>query len=174
VRTVGPSGGFLRRLSRATATLALAWTLVLAGPAGATHAPDHPDLIVPGDRIGPARLGLTAEELGAVMRPINDGTRAGCPVEAEFAGGRAVRLLTSWGGACVTAEGVQVGIPFGVALAAYGRPIEATTDAHYRASDGRVEAIAVWFSYRGIAFRAVVPAGLPAAAGVITAIAVFR
>jgi len=173
MRTVGPCRGFLR-LPRATATLALAWALALAGAAGTTHAPEHPDLIVPGEQIGPARLGMTAEELLAAMRPINDGTRAGCPVEAGFSGGRAVRLLTSWGGACMTAEGVQVGIPFGVALLAYGRPLEEVGEGAYLRQDGIVEATVSWFRYRGIAFRAVIPAGLPAAAGVITTIAVFR
>jgi hypothetical protein len=117
---------------------------------------------------------MTAEELAAEMRPINEGTRAGCPVEAQFADGRAVRLLTTWGGACMTAEGVQVGIPFAAALVAYGRPLEETADATYFRDEGTVEATASWFRYRGIAFRAAVPAGLPAAAGVITTIAVSR
>jgi hypothetical protein len=172
-----PTGSFghpSRRSRRTGAFLALAWTLALAGAAVATHAPDHPDLIVPGERIGPARLGMTAEELLAAMQPINDGTRAGCPVEAEFADGRAVRLETAWGGACMTAEGVQVGIPFGVALLAYGRPLEEVGEGAYLRQDGTVEATASWFRYRGIAFRVVIPAGLPAAAGVITTVAVFR
>jgi len=108
------------------------------------------------------------------MQPIADGTRNGCPVEARFASGRAVRLITVWGGACGTAEGVMVGLPLGTALSAYGRPAEAARDTTYYAEDGTVQSTAIWVSYSGIAFRAVVPTGWPASAGVITAIAVFR
>jgi hypothetical protein len=130
-------------------------------------------MIVPGVQIGPARLGMTAQQLDTVMRPIVSGERAGCPVDAKFHQGRVRQLTTTWGGACMTQEGIQVGIPVGWALQAYGPPdTQRFLRAHHYANG------AVWHEWwfafrRGIAMRTVLPRDGPVGAGVIIALAVF-
>jgi hypothetical protein len=135
-------GNCPRGLPRAARDVVLARVLARAGAASAPHAPGHPDVVAPGEQIGPARPGITAEERLAAMRPTAPGKVASCPADAESTYGRAVRLLTTWGGACRTAEGVQVCIPFAAAFVAYGRPPEETRDATHRREDGTVDATA--------------------------------
>ena len=95
-------------------------------PATETHLPDHFELIVPGERIGEAMLGMLRWDVDAINR------KATCQVTATYDGaGRTVRLETSTGGACRTQEGVQVGIGFGRAIQAFGASRRVVEDARY-------------------------------------------
>jgi hypothetical protein len=72
-------------------------------------------LIRPGIGMGPVRLGMTPAQVAVAARLLGE-----CTVRVAYRDGVAVRLETSWGGCLATAEGVQVGIPVDVAVAAWG------------------------------------------------------
>jgi hypothetical protein len=99
----------------------LAALLLIAGLAVMAMAqaalPSTPDvhLIRPGIGMGPVRLGMTPAQVAVAARLLGE-----CTVRVAYRDGVAVRLETSWGGCLATAEGVQVGIPVDVAVAAWG------------------------------------------------------
>jgi len=133
--------------------------LLLVATGIAQAAPDG--LIVPGERMGEAVLGMTRAEIAAAN------ARMGCQVDATFdATGRAVRLQTNCGGALRLADGTTVADTFAYAARTYGPWDEAIFDAQYQ------DASAYWFIYRarGIAFRVLV---FPTRATLITVIAIF-
>lgn len=106
----------------------------------------HPNLIVPSERIGSARLGMTRSTIEAINRT------SPCPVVATYdASGHAASVETNWGGECFVTNEIQVGFPFGPALRAFGKPDRIAPDARYP------HATAVWVVYqdRGIAFRVI-------------------
>ena len=126
-----------------------------------------PALIVPGEWIGPARLGSTRDELSPLLQD------AHCPIRALFHQGRTVQLFTNCGGAWATPGGTQVGLPLLWAVREFGQPATTARGDAYTWPGGRT-ARAVWYMYPGIALRAVVPEGEPDSAGVITCITVHR
>lgn len=137
--------------------------LVFTVPGRAGHTTGADDgQIVPGERIGAARLGMTQTDIEA----LNEATP--CPVTATYdASGSARRLVTSWGGGCRVSDHVQVGMRFAPALDVFGNPDEVTEDARY------ADATAYWATYSawGIGFRILAGEG---GLTMIQAIAVFR
>lgn len=128
--------------------LSLCLLLVGGTAALAGHSLEHDDgLIVAGERIGPARLGMSAAEIDALNAVVP------CPTAAAYdSEGRAVRLATEWGGACRVSGDVQVGAGFPPVLRMFGSPGAVVEDARYS------RATAYWVSYPGwgIAFRVLV------------------
>ena len=124
----------------------IAFVVLLAVSAlASTVYPNHdPKLIVPGGRIGEADLGMSRPAIDEINRA------SPCPVLPTYdASGRATRLETNWGGGCLISDKIQVGLPFGPALRAFGKPDRAVEAARYP------HATAVWIVYegQGIAFR---------------------
>jgi hypothetical protein len=119
--------------------------IVVSVPAGAVYATAHdPTLIVPGQRIGSAYLGMNRLTIDEINR------KSPCRVFATYdALGHSTWLETNWGGGCLISDKIQVGLPFGPALHAFGKPSRIVEDARYP------HATAVWIEYqdRGIAFR---------------------
>lgn len=119
--------------------------LLASVTASAAWPADHdPRLIVPGERIGAAHLGMHRSMIDAINR------HSLCPVHATYnAAGESTRLETNWGGGCLVSDEIQVGLPFGPAARAFGRPDEIAKDVLYP------HAAAVWVVYEshGIAFR---------------------
>ncbi len=116
------------------------------GPKGGTSLSSDQErtLIVPSARIGLARLGMNRAMIKAVNRD------SLCPVDAAYdAAGRAMWLQTNWGGSCLISDTIQVGLLFGPARQAFGRPDQIAEDARYP------NAVAWWTRYDalGIAFR---------------------
>lgn len=131
--------------------------LVTAAVAGAASD----GLIVPGERMGEAALGMSRDQIAAIN------ARASCQVEATFdAAGRAVRLQTNCGGALRMADGAQVGGTFAYPARSLGVWDDAVLETRYSDAD------AYWFVYRarGIAFRVLV---FPTNQTLITMIAIF-
>jgi hypothetical protein len=129
-------------------------------------------LIVPGERIGPAALGMSPAQLSRAASTIQ------CPeapaVQALFRDGKAVQLQTNCGGALLTPAGAQVGALLATALREFGYPDSTAASKVYSFQDGRT-ALATWHIYRvGIAFRTVRPTSEPEWSATITCIAVFR
>jgi hypothetical protein len=145
---------------RLTPVLALFLPALVGAGVLAAHGPGHYDLIVPGEGIGDARLGMSESALAAVN------VRAGCRVTASFTEDQAVRLATSVGGACTTRGGTQVGMHLGSIVAEFGRPDAIRPDAMYP------HAVAVWQEYlaAGIGFRVLI---FPDRSTLIQAISVF-
>lgn len=139
---------------------------LLAATLAAASLAVSPALIVPGKSIGPVSLGASPAEVAAA-------SEANCPIRAIFKDAQAVQLFTNCGGAWATHGGTQVGLPLLWAVREFGHPDSIAAGATYRWPSGR-EARAVWYLYRGIAFRAVVPGGEPDEAGVVTCIAVYN
>ena len=102
--------------------------------------------IIGGVSIGPAKLGMTEEEIKQASAD------SPCPVEAIFSSGKAVELRTSWGGRCTTPEGMMASTYSARFLEAlYGKPeaVKEETDQYY-------EGVIVdwWYYYKlGLAFR---------------------
>ena len=119
--------------------------LIVAGPARAFYVAGHdPTLIVPSQRIGLFHLGMSRQTIEALSGS------SPCRVTARYdASGRSIWLETNWGGECLVSDKIQVGLPFGQALGAFGKPDRIARDAQYP------HATAVWITYEGwgIAFR---------------------
>lgn len=128
--------------------LSLIIALLTVSPVFATMSSDRDqNLIIPGQRIGPVRLGMNRAAISKVNRD------ALCPVLAIYdAAGRAVRLETNWGGGCLLSDKIQVGLPFEPVLRTFGKPDQVTQDGRYP------HATANWLSYHGwgVAFRVLV------------------
>jgi hypothetical protein len=129
-------------------------------------------LIVAGERIGPAALGMSPAQLSRAASTIQ------CPeapaVQALFRDGKAVQLQTNCGGALLTPAGAQVGALLATALREFGYPDSTAASRVYSFQDGRT-ALATWHIYRvGIAFRTVRPTSEPEWRATVTCISVFR
>jgi hypothetical protein len=121
--------------------------LMVSIPAGATPpSGQDPRLIVPGQWIGPARLGMTVAAIDEFNR------HALCPVVATYdASGRAVWLETRWGGRCLISDRIQVGLSLGPVLRAFGKPDRVAEEEDVRYP----HALAYWvvYQHRGVGFR---------------------
>ncbi len=140
--------------------LSLALVLVIVNLSATVSPAREQKLIVPGQRIGSARLGMNRAAIDEVNRD------ALCPVLATYdASGRAGWLQTNWGGGCLISDKIQVGLFVGPVFQSFGKPDRITEDAR------SPQATAFWMSYQalGIAFRVL---GSPSGA-IIQTIAVF-
>jgi hypothetical protein len=126
--------------------------VVLAQPPGVA-------LIVPGEAIGPIRIGMTP----AQVRALTD--RLPCGIAVAYTDGRASRLETNCGVAYQTSEGITVGLDGSRIWWVYGQPDDMVPSnfAGVRAD---------WLIYRGpgIGFRVIYAEG----GTLLQAIAVFR
>jgi hypothetical protein len=141
----------------------LAWlvsAVVGLAAAGAVRAqPAGVALIVPGEAIGPVRLGMSAAEVRGASG------RLPCEIAVAFAEDRATRLETNCGVAYQTAEGLTVGLDGSRIWWIHGEPdLVVPSNLPGTRAD--------WLVYRGegIGFRIVhAPTG-----SLIQAIAIFR
>jgi hypothetical protein len=122
--------------------VAIVAVTLLSPPADAQDGPTNIEWIVPGRGIGETLLGMTQAEVAAAN------ARSICQVSARYTGGRAAVLSTSWGGACRTRQGIQVGMQLAVVVE-FGPPGRQVQEEMYP------ESVALWIPYpaRGIAFR---------------------
>jgi len=141
-----------RRLSIAAAAV----LLVLASTAGAAPAPGV-WIIIPGQGIGPVRIGMTAPQVRSLQLP--------CDIAIAYAEGRASRLETNCGVAYQTAEGITVGLDGSRIWWVHGAP-DLTVASNFAGTR------ADWVVYRGagIGFRVIYAEG----GTLIQAIAIFR
>lgn len=125
---------------------------VLAQPPGVA-------LIVPGEAIGPVRIGMTPPQ----VRALTD--RLPCEIAVAYAEGRASRLETNCGVAYQTGEGITVGLDGSRIWWAYGQP-DLTVPSNFAGVR------ADWLVYRGpgIGFRVIYAEG----GTLLQAIAIFR
>jgi hypothetical protein len=147
-----------RTARRAVWVLAVGVALV-AGGAGASAQPAGMAFIVPGEAIGPVRIGMTSTEVrGAVGR-------LPCEIAIAYADDRASRLETNCGVAYQTAEGITVGLDGSRIWWVHGQP-----DLVVQSNLPGVRAD--WLVYRGegIGFRVV----YAQVGSLIQAIAIFR
>lgn len=116
-------------------------------------------LIVPGEGIGPVRLGMTAPQVRAIA------PRLPCEIAVAYAEGRASRLETNCGVAYQTAQGITVGLDGSRVWWVHGRP-DLTVPSNFAGTR------ADWLVYRGsgIGFRVIYAEG----GTLIQAIAIFR
>ncbi|MDR7421885.1 MAG: hypothetical protein QN159_05385 [Armatimonadota bacterium] len=155
MRATPRAGGHAGR--RAVWLLSLAVGLAAAGALRAQ--PAGVALIVPGEAIGPLRLGMSAAEVRGASG------RLPCEIAVAFAEDRAARLETNCGVAYQTAEGLTVGLDGSRIWWVHGEPdLVVPSNLPGTRAD--------WFVYRGegIGFRVVyAPTG-----SLIQAIAIFR
>lgn len=125
---------------------------ILAQPLGVA-------LIVPGDAIGPVKIGMTQPQVRALA------DRLPCEIVVVYAEGRASRLETNCGVAYQTAEGITVGLDGSRISWAYGQP-DQTVPSNFAGVR------ADWLVYRGpgISFRVIYAEG----GTLLQAIAIFR
>jgi hypothetical protein len=125
---------------------------VLAQPSGVA-------LIVPGEAIGPVKIGMTQPQ----VRALTD--RLPCEIAVAYTEGRASRLETNCGVAYQTNEGITVGLDGSRIWWMYGQP-DLTVPSNF----GGVRAD--WLVYRGpgISFRVIHAEG----GTLLQAIAVFK
>jgi hypothetical protein len=142
-------------------------SVLLAAAAAAGGESAH--LTVPGERIGPVRIGdpesAASRHNLAVLRG-----EPGCPVHFRSDNGTITVLSTDTGGPCPTAGGTQPGVPLLVAIAELGRDRRTVPAESYPTGQASWH---VWDAV-GFAARAVLPKNsrYPGEA-VITCIAVF-
>lgn len=103
-------------------------------------------LIIGGERIGPAKLWMTREEIK------KENENSPCPVEAVYFNNRATELMTSWGGVCATPEGIMASTSnASFVVSRLGLPDETKTESATK--DLRTD---LWYYYeRGIGFRVI-------------------
>lgn len=140
--------------------------LTLTCAALVSTAAASPGKIVPGERIGPVRIGMTRHEAARAQQS------AGCQVSTVLSAGKVVQILTPCGGAWATEGGAQVGAPLLLAVREFGQPHTTEEGATY-ARPGHGTVRAVWYLYRGIGFRAVARDPDPPTAGVVTCVTVY-
>ncbi|MBM3469909.1 MAG: hypothetical protein FJX73_03855 [Armatimonadetes bacterium] len=141
------------------ALTAWATLLVLAVPAaGAAQIPGV-WAIVPGEAIGPVKIGMTAAQVRSLLG------RLPCEIAVAYTDGRVSRLETNCGVAYQTAEGITVGLDGSRVWWIHGPPDQAVPSnfAGTRAD---------WLLYRGagIGFRVIYAEG----GTLIQAVSVFR
>jgi hypothetical protein len=131
--------------------------VLLAWPAAAAPRPLGVWVIVPGQGIGPVRLGMTVQQVRSVRLP--------CEMAIAYADGRASRLETNCGVAYQTAEGITVGLDGGRIGWVHGAP-DLKVPSNFAGTR------ADWLIYRGagIGFRVIYAEG----STLIQAIAIFR
>lgn len=141
--------------------LAAAWTGLWLFASAATGAalPPGVSLIVPGEAIGPLRIGMTLPQ----VRTVYD--RLPCDIHVSYADGRASRLETNCGVAYQTAEGITVGLDGSRIWWIHGQP-DAAVPSNFAGTR------ADWLLYRGpgIGFRVIYAEG----GTLIQAIAIFK
>lgn len=139
-------------------TACAALLLLLFPAAGAAQLPGV-WVIVPGEGIGPVKIGMTP----AQVRPLLD--RLPCEIAVAYTDGRVSRLETNCGVAYQTAEGITVGLDGSRVWWIHGPPDQAVPSnfAGTRAD---------WLLYRGagIGFRVIYAEG----GTLIQAVSVFR
>jgi hypothetical protein len=125
---------------------------VLAQPSGVAW-------IVPGEAIGPVKIGMTPPQVRAVT------DRLPCEIAVAYAEGRASRLETNCGVAYQTVEGITVGLDASRIWWAYGEP-------DLRVPSNFAGVRADWLVYRGpgISFRVIYAEG----GTLLQAIAIFK
>ncbi len=134
--------------------------LLLALPGGAGAAPSpNIGVIVPGQAIGPVRIGMTTPQIRALSDALP------CEIAVAYTDGRASRLETNCGVAYQTAEGITVGLDGSRIWWAYGQP-DLTVPSNFARTR------ADWLVYRGagIGFRVIYAEG----GTLIQAISIFR
>lgn len=116
-------------------------------------------LIVPGEAIGPLRIGMTPLQVRALA------DRLPCEITVAYAEGRASRLETNCGVAYQTAEGITVGLDGSRIWWSYGQP-DQTLPSNFAGVR------ADWLVYRGpgISFRVIYAEG----GTLLQAIAIFK
>ncbi len=160
---VGRAAHGRRRRSVALAMVAAASALAM-GVAGAQPGPPawrsgEIALIVPGEAIGPIRIGMTTAQVRDVA------TRLPCEIAVAYADGLASRIETNCGVAYQTQEGITVGLDGSRIRWVYGSP-ELTVPSNLPGTR------ADWWVYRGpgISFRVI----YAETGQLIQAIAIFR
>lgn len=136
-----------------------AWTGPGPPAAAAALLPPGVRLIVPGEAIGPLKIGMTLAQVRGVYDSLP------CYVHISYADGRASRLETNCGAAYQTAEGITVGLDGSRIWWIHGQP-DATVPSNFAGTR------ADWLLYRGpgIGFRVIHAEG----GTLIQAIAIFR
>jgi len=154
VPVVSLLGGSAR--ARRGFAVAAAVLLVLASTAVAAPSPGV-WVIVPGQGIGPVRIGMTAPQVRSLQLP--------CDIAIAYAEGRASRLETNCGVAYQTAEGITVGLDGSRIWWIHGSP-DLTVASNFAGTR------ADWVVYRGagIGFRVIYAEG----GTLIQAIAIFK
>ncbi len=146
-----------RRTARAWAVCA-ALPLLLLPTAGAAQ-PSGVWPIVPGEGIGPVKIGMTLQQVRSLS------TRLPCEIAVAYSDGRASRLETNCGVAYQTPEGITVGLDGSRIWWAHGEP-DQTVPSNFAGTR------ADWLLYRGagIGFRLIYAEG----GTLIQAIAIFK
>lgn len=150
-----PGGGRRRVCARA----ACAVLVVLLLPAAGAAQPPGVWPIVPGEGIGPVKIGMTPSQIRSVS------TRLPCEIVVAYSDGRASRLETNCGVAYQTQEGITVGLDGSRIWWVHGEP-DQTVPSNFAGTR------ADWLLYRGpgIGFRVIYGEG----GTLIQAIAIFK
>jgi hypothetical protein len=152
-----------RPRARTVARWIAAVSLVLAAAAMWPYASDAQPagvlLIVPGDGIGPVKIGMTTTQVRAMT------DRLPCDIAVAYAEGRVSRMETNCGVAYQTAEGITVGLDGSRVWWVHGTPDE-------RVPSNLAGVRADWLVYRGqgIGFRVI----YADAGTLIQAISIFK
>jgi hypothetical protein len=143
---------------RALAAVGAGMVLTLHANAGAAPPPNV-GMIVPGQGIGPVKIGMTTAQVRALTESLP------CDIAVAYTEGRASRLETNCGVAYQTAEGITVGLDGSRIWWIHGQP-ELTVPSNFART--RAE----WLVYRGagIGFRVIYAEG----GTLIQAISIFR
>ncbi len=133
--------------------------LLLSLPAAGAARQPGIWLIVPGEAIGPVRIGMTLAQVRG------QGTRLPCEIAVIYTAGLASRLETNCGVAYQTPEGITVGLDGSRIWWVHGAP-DQTVPSNFAGVR------ADWFLYRGegIGFRVIYAEG----GTLIQAIAIFK
>ncbi len=135
--------------------------LLLSVQASAAAAPASPNIgmIVPGQAIGPVKIGMSVPQVRALADSLP------CEIAVAYAEGRATRLETNCGVAYQTAQGITVGLDGSRIWWIHGQP-DLTVASNFAGTR------ADWLVYRGpgIGFRVIYAEG----GTLIQAIAIFK
>lgn len=147
-------GGLRRR-----ALAVMCGALLLSLQASVAAAPANIGMIVPGQGIGPVRIGMTVPQVRGLSNHLP------CEIAVAYADGRASRLETNCGVAYQTAEGITVGLDGSRIWWIHGQP-DLTVPSNFAGTR------ADWLVYRGagIGFRVIYAEG----GTLIQAIAIFK
>ncbi len=133
--------------------------LLLAAQTGTAAPPPNVGVIVPGQAIGPVRIGMTVPQIRGLSEALP------CEIAVAYADGRASRLETNCGVAYQTMEGITVGLDGSRIWWVHGQP-DLTVPSNFARTR------ADWLVYRGagIGFRVIYAEG----GTLIQAISIFR
>ncbi|MGH2404001.1 MAG: hypothetical protein ACRDGN_05980 [bacterium] len=149
----------VRRLAIVRCAVAGAALLVALQPGAGAAPPPNVGNIVPGQGIGPIRIGMTNPQVRVLTGSLP------CEIAVAYTDGRASRLETNCGVAYQTAEGITVGLDGSRIWWIHGEP-----DLTVASNFARTRAD--WLVYRGagIGFRVIYAEG----GTLIQAISIFR